>query len=246
MESAFEPARNLIVGSKRDQSGIGTLGEKTLHAVLKYTIEPDDSRHEVKVGPYFADILNESGIIEIQTRNLNILRKKLDYFLNDYPVTIVYPIAKQKWLIWLDHETGEASKRRKSPKTGSPFDAFYELYRIRPQLAHPNLRLRLILLDLVEYRSLDGWSRDRKKGSNCYERIPEKLVGQIDLIESKDYCQLIPGDLPQHFTSGDFARAAGISRRAAQTGLIVLNTVRVVERVGRKGNSIIYKQHIST
>jgi hypothetical protein len=50
-------------------SGIGTLGEKALHSILKYTYEPDVSRHEIKVGGFYADIVNEQGIIEIHTRN---------------------------------------------------------------------------------------------------------------------------------------------------------------------------------
>lgn len=50
--------------------GIGTLGEKTLHSVLKYYFEPDASRHEVKVGGFVADILTEDGIIETRRASL--------------------------------------------------------------------------------------------------------------------------------------------------------------------------------
>ena len=58
--------------------GIGTLSEKTLHAVLKRYYEPYGDNHEVKIGGYVADIVGEHGIIEIQTRNFDRLRKKLE------------------------------------------------------------------------------------------------------------------------------------------------------------------------
>ena len=35
------------------------------------------------------------------------MREKLDAFLRLYPVTIVYPIPRYKWLIWIDEESGE-------------------------------------------------------------------------------------------------------------------------------------------
>ncbi len=57
----------VIVNNKRSfpPGGIGTLGEKTLHSVLKNYFEPDESRHEVKIANYVADIAAENSIIEI-------------------------------------------------------------------------------------------------------------------------------------------------------------------------------------
>ena len=242
MISAFDQACDLIVGNKRQQAGIGTLGEKTLHAVLKFTFEPVESRHEVKIGSYFADIKNEAGITEIHTQNFNTLRKKLKFFLTDHNVTLVYPIPRRKWLVWLNPETGEASQRRKSPKTGSPCDVFFELYKIKQQLKHPHLNLCLLLIDMVEYRNLDGWSKDKKKGASRYERIPEKLVDTIMINQASDYAMLIPAILPHQFTSADFAKAAKITRRSAQTALNVLTHVEAVSRVGKLGNAYVYER----
>ena len=58
----------------------------------------------------------DGEIIEIQTRQFNRMRGKLQAFLPLYPVTIVYPIPYEKWLIWIDEDSGELSKKRKSPK----------------------------------------------------------------------------------------------------------------------------------
>ena len=129
-EQSFAAALGEVVGAERERNGIGTLSEKTLHAVLKRCFEPDKDAREIKIGRYIADIVGENGIIEIQTRSLDRLRPKLGAFLECAPVTVVYPIARVKRLCWVDTETGETTKPRKSPKTGSAYDAFPELYKM--------------------------------------------------------------------------------------------------------------------
>ena len=229
------------------RGGIGTLGEKTLHAVLKHFYEPDPEAHEIRVGPYVADIVGEAGIIEIQTGNLQSLRKKLAAFLEAAQVTVVYPVTRRKCLLWVDPESGEASARRKSPREGNYPDAMFELYKILPLLAHPNLRLCLPLVDLEEYRLRDGWSADKKRGSHRYERIPLALAGQLDLRGPEDWCStetqaaFFPAGLPAPLTSKDYAKAARLSVSAAQTALRVLAQMGAVERQGKRGNLWLYE-----
>ena len=112
----FEQALALASRSPRAESGIGSVSEGSLHHFLKFYFEPDADFHEVGVGRYFADIRNEDGIIEIQTRALYRLKPKLDAFLPLDAVTVVYPIAAVKRLSWLDPKTGEKSAPRRSPK----------------------------------------------------------------------------------------------------------------------------------
>lgn len=99
----------------RERNGIGTLSEKTVHAVLKHYYAPDESQHEIPVEGCVADIFNGKEIIEIQTRSFDRMRPKLERFLPLYPVTIVYPIPYCKHVYWIDEETGEISGGRKSP-----------------------------------------------------------------------------------------------------------------------------------
>ena len=68
--------------------------------------EPDEDNHEVAIDGYFADIYNEHGIIEIQTRQLNKLRDKLSVFLNEYQVRVVYPMPYEKYLSWIEPKQG--------------------------------------------------------------------------------------------------------------------------------------------
>lgn len=240
-EVLFEEACREIIDAERAQNGIGTLQEKTVHAVLKRFYEPDIAHQEIRIGNFVADIFRENEIIEIQTRNFNALRRKLDAFLPEYPVTIVYPIVHTKWLYWIDESTGEISKKRKSPKTGRTYDAYFELYKIRTYLDHPNLHLCLVLFDAKEYRLLNGWSADKKKGSTRYDRIPIRLVDEFYIGSPSEYGCMIPEGLPLQFTSADFAKKAKIPRSTANLALNILNYIHTVTRVGKRGNAYLYE-----
>ena len=77
---------------------IGVLGEKKLHSILKYYIESDDLYHEIRINGFFADIYKDNVIYEIQTSSFNKLRSKLNSFLDEYNVNIIYPIPYNKWI----------------------------------------------------------------------------------------------------------------------------------------------------
>lgn len=237
----FEQACNAVIHNPITREGIGTLQEKTLHAVLKYYYEPDSAYHEQRIGSYVADIAREREIIEVQTRNFNAMRGKLTSFLKEYDVTIVYPIPHIKWLRWLNEETGEISPRRKSPKTGTPYTAFKELYRIKQFLKHPNLHLDLIFIDLEECRLLNGWSKDKKKGSTRYERIPVALFDVLHIYNTADYEKMIPDNLPMPFSSKDYSKCTKLTLSHAQTALNILHYLELVTRVGKKGNAYLYE-----
>ncbi|MCI8339325.1 MAG: hypothetical protein HFH62_11740 [Lachnospiraceae bacterium] len=240
-EELFRQACQEIIHANREKNGIGTLQEKTVHAVLKRFYEPDISHQEIRIGSFVADIFRAEEIIEIQTRNFNAMRRKLDFFLQTYPVTIVYPIPHTKWLYWIDEETGTVTNKRKSPKTGSLYDAYYELYKIKPYLTHPNLHLCLVLVDVEEYRLLNGWSRNKKRGSTRYDRIPLKLVDEFYIGGPGEYGCMIPENLPIPFTSKDFAKKAKIPQKIANLALNILYSIHAVERVGKQGNAYLYE-----
>ena len=237
----FESAKEKVIGTYRERQGIGTLSEKTMHLVLKHYYAPDENTHEIPIENYVADIYTETEIIEIQTRAMDRMRKKLEVFLPLYPVTIVYPIPHTKWLYWINEETGEVSEKRKSPKKGSPYQAFRELYKIRPFLADKNLRFRFVLIDMEEYRLLNGWSKNKKKGSQRYDRIPTEFVEEICIDCVKDYMQLIPYELPEPFLVKDFAKAAKIPEKLARTVLLIFTDLGLVSRIGKKGNAYLYQ-----
>ncbi len=241
----FQKVCDEVIGQTQGLNGIGTLSEKTVHSVLKSYYSPDSINHEIKVGGFVADICTGNDIIEIQTRSFDRLRRKLEVFLSYYPVTIVYPVPYVKWLRWVDPQTGEISAPRKSPKTGTPYSIFPELYRIKNYLTRPNLSLHIVLINMEEYRLLDGWSRDKKKGSSRCDRIPTELVDEIRIGSPKDYKLLVPDSLAEEFTSKDFKKASGLPLGAAQTALNILHYLGVVERKGKKGNAYLYTRQFN-
>lgn len=238
----FHEACDKIINKQRQKNGIGTLGEKTLHAVLKYYFEPFEDNQEIKLGGYVADIAGENGVIEIQTQNFNALRKKLEAFLEYSNVTVVYPIAKIKYLSWIDVETGEKSKRRKSPKNGTIYDCFKELYKIKYTLDNPRMNICLVFLEMEEIRYLNGWSNDKKKGSTRCDRMPIDIVEEIHFNNPNDYAICVPEGLADEFTSNDFAKCAKIRLKNAQTTLNILSYLGVVVKCGKKGKNILYKK----
>ena len=87
-------AEEFARGDAAEQSGIGTLSEKRLHAVIKRYLSEDESTHERPVAdlladadtpvskkPMVADILADGHIFEVQTGSCYPLRKKLEWYM---------------------------------------------------------------------------------------------------------------------------------------------------------------------
>lgn len=221
---------------------IGTLAEKNIHATLKRWIEPDVTKHEVRFHRFVADVCTEERIYEIQTRQFFRLKRKLSVFLAEKKVTVVYPVPHLKTISWIDPETGETTPKRRSPKVGSAFDLFMELTGILEFLNDPNLTVRVYLLDVDEYKYLDGWSRDRKRGSHRAERIPTALVSTVDLSGPADYASLLPQTLPAHFTVKDLSKAAKISPTCASRAVACLRRIGAITYIGKQGHAFLYEK----
>ena len=192
---------------------------------------------------YIADILRPDGsILEIQTRGFSRLKKKLPALLEQHPVTVVYPLPRTKWLLWIDDATGEISRPRRSPKRGVPYDIFFELRWITPVLTHPRLTFCILEVDVEEYRHLDGWSRDGKKGSTRAERIPVAYGAEYRFGGACGWAALFPPGLPETFTAREFQRAAGISEKLASSGIYVLRHAGAMEEAGRQSRTKVYRR----
>lgn len=240
-KDAFEQAKLKVLLKQNDPHGFGTLREKTVHSVMKLYYEPNEDCHEVPIEGFIADIYTGERIIEIQNGNFNKLRPKLAAFLPLYPVTVVLPIPHHKWLIWMDEESGELSKRNKSPVTGNAYHAFPELYKIKQYLGHSNLSFAFPLIDMDEYRLLNGWSKNRKRGSSRYDRMPLELFDEVVIERVEDFMQLVPYELDDAFTVRDFANAAGIHRDLASVTLPLLMHMGLVDRIGKRGREYLYE-----
>lgn len=239
MQERWEQAV-LTAREKTSRKGIGTLGEKQVHCAVKYTIEPNDTYHEIRIGSFVADVVTPQGIVEVQTRNFRSLSKKLGAFLQTGQVTVVHPVAWHKWICWVDGESGEVSCKRRSPKVGQALDVFYELYWIRTVLKHENLTLAVWLMDMEEYRLLNGWSRDKKRGASRYQQVPLRLGQIVTLQTPKDYAALLP-PMEGAFTKKELAKAAHRSPTWAQRALATLKELKAVAEVGKRGREKLYQ-----
>lgn len=241
----FDKACKKIIGKEQGLKGIGTLSEKTVHAVLKYYYAPREDYHEIKIGSYVADICREGEIYEIQSKSFHLMRKKLDCFLKEHDVTIVYPVPLVKYIRWVDVDTGEISPRKKSPLHGKLYDILPELYGIKNYLQEENLHFILCFIEMEEYKLLDGYSASKKKGATKSDRIPTAIKGEFFIDKKEDYLNLLPKsilDVSENvFTSSDLALEAGCHVSYARLLLHLLNYLELVERIGKKGNTYLYK-----
>lgn len=242
---ALEAARRAEEGN--GAKSIGTMGEKTLHAVLKWYYEPDGSRHEIAVGNHIADIVGESGVIEIQTRGLSRLKPKLTELLALCRVTVVHPVLVSKRLISVDASTGEIISDRLSPKHGSLYSDMREMYALREWLLHPRFTLKLPLLAADEIRQFGVKTNRRKKqrtrrGEYVSDIVPTEILDEITLAEPEDYRILLPEGLPESFTAEDFAQAASTDTVNARMAINLLVHVGLVEQAGTQGRRKIFRR----
>lgn len=239
---AFAVACEAAANTLRGQNGIGSLGEKTLHLALKYFYEPNAENHERPLQGYVADAFGERGVVEIQTAQTWRLKPKLSAFLPVSDVLVVCPLAKEKWVIWVDPVSGSIGEKRRSPGSAKPLAAVGELYGLKEFLLMPGFSVELVLLSVEEYRLLDGYGEQKKKRATKYEKLPTALHARIRLQTPADYAALLPEGLPERFTSKDLKMLAKLRLSEAQKALNVLFALGAVTRVDKQGNTYFYQR----
>ena len=88
---------------------------------------------------------------------------------------------------------------------------------------------------------LDGYGKDKKKRATKCDKFPLSLVAEYDFETPMDYMMLLPANLPDAFTSRDFAKITKIPIGLAQTTLLLLSDLKLVSRTGKQGNAYIYE-----
>lgn len=226
-----------------EQTTIGTYNEKTIHSLLKKRYEPNENFHEIRYKNYIADIKNGSSIYEIQSAQFYRMRDKIKAFTEDNnELTVVFPIPHEKNIVWVDPDTGESSTPRRSPKKGSEYNIFNEIYTIRDMISNPRLGFIAILMDIIEYRYLSS-RKNRKDGAKRAERIPVRIVKEVRIKEKKDYSDLIPENIGEEFTVKEFAAAAKIPASLAQKTIYIMRLTGSVALKGKSGRKYVYKRN---
>lgn len=237
--------RGSLLTDPEEGDNIGTYKEKRLHRVLKKFCEPDEECHEIQIGAYVADILNGNEITEVQTGSFFPMQSKIRYYLEetDFFVTIVRPLPYIKWCVWLDPESGEVISRKKSPKRALPKDIMRDWLFLCDFLGNERLEIRFLLLEEEEYRLLNGWSRDKKRGSKRYERIPIQLIDEKIYRRAEDYREFLPDSLGESFTAAEYMKVSKLSSFCGYAALKILCRIGFLTKSDeRKGRSFLYKR----
>lgn len=238
----------------KDDPIIGMLAEKKLHATVKRYLSEDLSTHERPVPDLLAaeeggkplrmvaDVMVDDHIYEVQTGGFYPLRKKLQAYMTNTAcsVTVVHPMAGIRYLSWINPADGSIISRKKSPGRKRVKDIAKELYWVSEFVGDPRFSLRLLFLEIEEYRMADGWSKDGKRGSNRYERFPTTLLGDVTLATPADYeAYFLPPTLPIGipFTASEYAKASGIRGRAAYGVLHLLVGLGVLQEAEKEGRA---------
>jgi stalled ribosome alternative rescue factor ArfA len=222
---------------------IGTEKESSLHRALKYRYAGSNGQTESPVGAYVADGISESGeLIEVQIGSFGPLRKKIKDLASHRKIKIVHPVIITKYIEVFDKK-GKRLYRRKSPRRGSKWDLFDALL-YAPELALiPNLSIELALVDSLERRIRDGKGSWRRKGISIIDKELAAWHETILLEKPADYRRcFLPFKKNEEFTVPLLAERAGIQAALARKTLYVLYKLELVERIGKMGNLIVYKQ----
>lgn len=226
--------RDYAIYGKPEQ-GIGTYSEKSLHYILKNFFEEDNDCHEVSYKGFVADVKNGTAITEIQSTTLRGLNSKLDAFLEDSSVRLVFPIIRKRRIVWIDPVTGGVKRSTRSVTGDNIYSLASELLYIVEYLRDPSLTVTLVTLEADDYRMLDGWGKDKKKSATKVDLVPTAILDMKDMIFPDDLSELIPAELGDVFLRQDFAKYTHLRGRTLWAVLKVLEEMRVIYRVENDG-----------
>ncbi|HEY72751.1 MAG: hypothetical protein B6I35_07045 [Anaerolineaceae bacterium 4572_32.2] len=213
-----------------------------MHAALKEWYAQPGDRFEVSVDGFVIDIVRGELLVEIQTGGFSAIKRKLTTLTARHPLRLVYPVAREKWIVKLAQDGSGRLGRRKSPKHGAFEHVFAELVSFPSLLSVPNFSLEVLLIQEDEVRRYDGKRGWRRKGWVTHERKLLEVVERRLFETPADMGELVPSDLAEPFTTSDLAAAIGQRRWLAQKMAYCLREMGALAPVGKQGNSILYSR----
>jgi hypothetical protein len=220
-------------------SGIGLLNEKPLHASLKSWYARPGDRFEVAVNGFVIDIVRGDLLIEIQTGNFAAIRLKLARLLRSHRVRLIYPIARERWIVRLAANGGGRVSRRRSPRKGRLEDVFRELVSIPRLLSNRNFSVEVLMIREEEERRYEGKRQWRRGGWAIDARRMLEVVDRRVFAGPGDWRGVLPEGFDS-FTTSDLASAMGIDRDLAQKLAYCLREASIIAMMGRRGRESLY------
>ena len=215
------------------------MNEHTLHSAIKQWYSLPGDMHEVNIGGFVVDVVQGSLLVEIQTKNFSAAKRKLKRLAGDHKVRLVYPIAKQKWIVRVA-QSGEPLSRRKSPKKGRLVDLFHELVRLPDLIEHRNFSLEVLMIEEEEVRCNDGRGSWRRRGVSIKDRKLISVTERVLFKDKKDFLRFLPGELPDPFTNKDLSANVAVSVNLARKITYCLKKMGTIAEVGKRGRELLF------
>ena len=223
-------------------TGIGELNERSLHRALKARYAVPGSQTERAVDGYVVDIVIDDRIVEIHTGMFWPLKRKLPRLLERNRVTLVHPIARDRYIVKPTADGNGVMSRRMSPKHGSVFAVFAALASIPTLLAHPNLTLEVAITVEEEVRLPDERRNRRRGGWRAVDRHLLEIVQTHQIEHMADLFAMLDAKLPVEFTTADLANAMRSSRRLGQQAAFCFREAGLSEVCRKDGNALVYRR----
>ena len=223
-------------------ASIGELNERSLHRALKARYAAAGGVTEQTVDGFVADVVAGGRIVEVHTGSFRPLKRKLPRLLARHPVTLVHPVARDRYIVKVAADPDAPPTRRRSPKHGSVFQVFPALASIPALLAHPNLTLEIVMTVEEEVRVMNGRGTWRRGGWAVLDRRLVDVVETHAIASMVDLFAPLDADLPRCFTTRDIAAAMRSSRRLGQLAAFCFREGGVAEVCGKAGNALVYRR----
>jgi hypothetical protein len=219
---------------------IGLLNEQPLHAALKYWYARPGDMLEAALDGYIVDLLRGDHVIEIQTGNFASIRRKMRALSQHYRVTLVYPVAYERWMLKLPATVCGQPVRRKAPRRQRMNQLFQELVSFPDLLRCPNFSIEIACVQIEEVQRYDRRHGRRRRGWVIVER---RLLGVLQrhvIATPSDLWSLIAWELPEPFQSLHLARVLNRPRWFAQKVAYCLSESGASTAIGKVGNALVY------
>ena len=214
--------------------------EQSLHNQLKDLYAGEGDQVEAMVEGYIVDVVKDGVLIEVQTGNFGSIRQKLLDLLRSHRVRLVHPVSQNKWIIRVDPD-GEQVSRRRSPKRGRVEEVFYEMV-YAPELASvPGFELDVAMVDAEELWIDDGKGSWRRRRWSIADRRLLSVQERHLFTCPADYLRLLPEDLHGGFTARELAQKSKLSSGLSQKMVYSLRKMGLLEAAGKRGRSNLYR-----
>jgi hypothetical protein len=221
---------------------IGLLNEQPLHAALKHWYTRPGDVLEAALDGYIVDLLRGDHIIEIQTGSFASIRRKMRALSQRYRVTLVYPVAYERWILKLPATACGQPIRRKSPRRQSMNQLFQELVSFPDLLRCPNFSIEIVCIQAEEVQRYDRRHGRRRRGWVIVERRLLGVLGRHVIAIPSDLWSLISWELPEPFQTLHLARVLHRPRWFAQKVAYCLRESGASTAVGKVRNAIVYSR----